>query len=184
MTRAGTQPTPSWRAAAATVDFAAAVMKTLIALPSLLIAITACGGRGASSTDASCSRRAEELKSYLIQVVDPTARPTPPWATGDPATDKLLAEAREAVREAMSSTLNPGDPMPRLSEGVRRGPVDDMLDGCPQARDAWANAGQVPGPDRMTKAVSAIADGVVACGCRIDIPLLRGAFYLYVRGPD
>lgn len=39
-------------------------------------------------------------------------------------------------------------------------------------------------PDRMTTAVSAIADAVAACGCRLDIPLIRGAFYLYVRGLD
>lgn len=160
-------------------------MKTLMALSFLLLAIAACGGRGgATSSDASCSRRAEELRAYLIQVVDPAARPTPPWVTGDPATDKVLAEGRDAVRKAMSSTPNPADPMPLLSEGVRRGPVDETLEGCPQARDAWMNVSKVPEPDRMTKAVSAIADGVAACGCRLDIPLIRGAFYLYVRGPD
>jgi hypothetical protein len=62
--------------------------------------------------------------------------------------------------------------------------VDETLEGCPQARDAWANISNVPGPDHLTKAVIAIADGVAACGCRINIPLIRGAFYLLARGPD
>jgi hypothetical protein len=161
-------------------------MKTSMALAPLLVAITACSGRGATSIDASCPRRAEELKAYLIQIVDPAATPTPPWVTGNPVTDKLLAEGRDDLRKAMVP-WDPAAPMPRLSEGVRRGPVDDTLEGCPPAHHAWTNISRVPGPDRltrMTKAVTAIADGVAACGCRIDIPLIRGAFYLMERGPD
>src|SRR5690606_31346979 len=114
---------------------------------------------------------------YLIQVVDPAAKPAPPWPTGDPATDKLLDAARDNLRKVMS--LTPDDPAPPLPEGFRRGPVDETLDGCPQARDAWANVSNVPGPNHLTKAVIAIADGVAACGCRLNIPLIRAAFYLF-----
>ena len=54
----------------------------------------------------------------------------------------------------------------------------------PQARDAVAHTADFPEPDHLTKAANAIGDGVAACGCTVNIPLLRAGFYLMARGPD
>jgi hypothetical protein len=36
----------------------------------------------------------------------------------------------------------------------------------------------------LTKAAIAISDGVAACGCHVNIPLIRAALYLLVRDTD
>ncbi len=164
-------------------------MRTLSALAPLVILITACGERRqpplsheAKPGEASCNTRAAELESYLIQVFDPAAKPPPPWPTGDADTDKKLDAARDALRKAMNAT--PEDEASPLRGRPEPGPVDETLAGCPQARHAWENISNFPEPDHLTKAAIAIGDGVAACGCNIDIPLIRAALYLMARGPD
>jgi hypothetical protein len=154
----------------------------------LVVVVGACGDHrdppphNASSTaEISCTTRASDLTTYLVQVVDPDATPAPPWPTGDVETDQLVQTARDHLRRVMAET-SVGKVRPLLP-GVKRGPVDDTLAGCPQARDAWANISNVSGPDRMTRA-AAIGDGVKACDCHVNIPLIRAAFYVMVRGPD
>ncbi len=80
--------------------------------------------------------------------------------------------------------MTPEDEALPLGRVPEAGSVDDTLAGCPQARHAWENIANFPGPDHLTKAAIAIGDGVAACGCRIDIPLIRAALYLMARGPD
>lgn len=164
-------------------------MKMLIVLFPLVFLIAACSDHGkpppnheANPGEASCNTRAAELKSYLIQVFDPTAKPPPPWPTGDADTDKKLDAARDVLRKALAATS--ADKATALRGHPEPGPVDETLAGCPQARDAWANISSFPEPDHLTKAAIAIGDGVAACGCHINIPLIRAALYLMVRGPD
>ena len=164
------------------------MLRSIILLP-LVVGLTACGGDHREppadheqAPAESCKTRSAELASYLAQVVDPNAKPAPPWPIGDAELDKKLTAARDDLRKGM--TKDPAAKAHRLSPGFKRGPVDDTLDGCPQARDAWANISNVEGPDHMTKAMTAIGGGVNACACHVNIPLLRAAMYLAVRGPD
>jgi hypothetical protein len=153
-------------------------MRTLIGSVLLVVLIAACGSRREA---AACDERASELKSYLIQVFDPRANPPPPWPAGDADTDRTIDAARDVLRTAIHATS--ADKAPPL-RGPQHGPVDDTLAGCPQARDAWAHMSSFPEPDHLTKAAIAISDGVAACGCHVNIPLIRAALYLLVRGPD
>jgi hypothetical protein len=135
-----------------------------------------------STSIRPCGERAAELKLYLTQVFDPNAKPKPPWPIGDPELDKQLDARRDDLRKLQAET--PADKARPLASGLKRGPMDETLDGCPQARDAVAHIADFPEPDHLTKAANAIGDGVAACGCTVNIPLLRAGFYLMARGPD
>jgi hypothetical protein len=164
-------------------------MRSSIALSLVVAVIAACGdhrepppNHAADPAEASCKQRAADLTSYLIQVFDSNAKPPPPWPTGDAATDHTVDMARDALRKAMTATS--ADKARPLRGHPEPGPVDETLAGCPQARDAWAHVSRFPEPDHLTKAAVAIGDGVAACSCHINIPLIRAALYLMVRGPD
>ncbi len=153
-------------------------MKLAVA-STLLATLVACSDHTAS--ESSCSARAAELKSYLAQVFDPNAKPKPPWPTGDAELDKQLDAKRDYLRKLMAET---SADKARPLEGFKRGPMDETLDRCPPARDAVAHIADFPEPDHMTKAANAIGDGVAACGCNVNIPLIRAGLYLIARGPD
>ena len=157
----------------------------LVVASALFTMVVACSDHHAATPNnngPTCSDRAAELKSYLAHVFDPNAKPKPPWPTGDAELDKQLDAKRDDLRKVLAETS--ADKARPLAAGFKRGPMDETLDRCPQARDAVAHIADFPEPDHMTKAANAIGDGVAACGCNVNIPLIRASFYLMVRGPD
>lgn len=152
-----------------------------LAASTLFTALLACSDHRTATPVSSCHVRAAELKSYLAQVFDSNAKPKPPWPTGDAALDKQLDAKRDELRKRLAET---SADKARPLEGFKRGPMDETLDRCPPARDAVAHIGDFPDPDHLTKAANAIGDGVEACGCNVDISLIRVGFYLIARGPD
>jgi hypothetical protein len=147
------------------------------AISAVFLALGACGHRDA----APCATRAAELRSYVTAIFDSTAKPRPPWPTGNADTDAIVDKARAELR-AVTRETSADKARPLVA--ATRGPVDDTLAGCPQASDAYASLGSREGSDRFASYAIAIGDGVEACSCHVDIPLVESALYLLVRGPD
>ena len=148
----------------------------------VVVVVVALGACRHADGQTACKARVAELKSYLVQVLDPAAKVAPPWPTGEPETDRVVDEARANLRKVMAETSE--DKARPLLPPRTDGPVDVELARCPLARDAWASLPELEGPDRMTRWANAIGDGIAACGCQIDIPLIRSQVYLMTRGPD
>ena len=138
-------------------------------------------GAGAPAA-ASCADRAAELETWLTAVFDPAQEVAPPWPSGDATTDaevdKLRAEARALAR--------PRDPAAKaepLTAGVTPGRLEQELASCPQARAQLGAVGTTPPAERRA-AMVAIADGIAACDCKVNLPLVKALLYLGERGPD
>jgi len=155
-------------------------------LSTVVAALAACGGRAAptpvSTGDATCKSRAAELTSYLTQVFDPSAKPAPPWDALDADTRAKVDPTRDKLRASMAKTS--ADKASALSAGIQPGPMDETIAGCAQANAVYPHAAEYPDPDHMTKYATALGNGVAACDCHVNIPLVRAAFYMIVRGPD
>ncbi|MEO7731683.1 MAG: hypothetical protein ABIY55_11970 [Kofleriaceae bacterium] len=130
----------------------------------------------------TCATRAAELKTLLAQLVEPTAKPTPPWPTGDPATDRRIADARTSLRAALAPR-DPAQALPPLMPGVTPGALEHELASCPPALDQLARVGNVA-PAERNRTFVAIADRLSACDCHVDLPFVGALFYLSARGPD
>lgn len=146
-----------------------------------LIAFAACGSAEKPAARA-CATKAAELKALLIQLVDPNAKPSPPWPTGDAATDRRIDEARATMR----TWLVPRPPDQRqlpLHDGVTPGALEHELAACPPALDQLENVGKVAPRERNT-AFAAIADRIGTCDCHVDLPFVSALFYIIQRGPD
>src|SRR5512140_597523 len=82
----------------------------------------------------ACATKTAELKALLVQLVDHNAKPSPPWPTGDAATDRRIDEARATMRAAL--VPRPADQrQPPLHEGVTPGALEHELAACPSALD-------------------------------------------------
>jgi hypothetical protein len=147
-------------------------------------ALAACGDGSApaSNRDATCKSRAAELTAYLTQVFDPNAKPAPPWDALDADTRAKADRARDKLRAAMAKTS--ADEASPLSTGFQPGPMDETIAGCAQANAVYPHAAEYQGPGHMTKYAIALGDGVAACDCHLNIPIVRAGFYMMFRGPD
>jgi hypothetical protein len=126
--------------------------------------------------------RAAELKAFLVQLLDPGAKPKPPWPTGDATTDRRIDEARTAMRAALAPRSPEQRQLP-LHEGTTPGLLEHELASCPSALAQLAQVGEVA-PAERHHAFAAIADRIAACDCHVDLPFLGALFYLSQRGPD
>lgn len=130
----------------------------------------------------TCAMRTAELKTLLIQLVDSSATPKPPWPTGDVATDRRIAEARTTARAALVPR-SPAQRQPPLREGTTPGLLEHELASCPPALAQLASVGEVA-PAERHHAFAAIADRIATCDCHADLPFLSALFYISQRGPD
>jgi len=146
-----------------------------------LIAFAAC--RSAEKPAApTCATKVAELKALLVQLADHNAKPSPPWPTGDAATDRRIDEARATMRAALVPRPADQRQLP-LHEGVTPGALEHELAACRPALDQLANAGNVA-PAERNGAFAAIADRIGTCDCHVDLPFVSALFYIIYRGPD
>ena len=146
-----------------------------------LIAFAAC--RTAEKPAApTCAMRAAELKAFLVQLIDSSAKPKPPWPTGDVVTDWRIDEARTTMRAALAPRP-PAQRQPPLHEGTTPGLLEHEFASCPPALAQLAHVGEVA-PAERNHAFAAIADHIAACDCHVDLPFVTALFYLSQRGPD
>jgi hypothetical protein len=138
----------------------------------------------AKPVEATCSAQAAELKSFVTRVLDKTGpSPSPPWPTGDIATDKEIEDARAAARAA-AAPVDPAAPRAQLTQGTKPGKLEHLLDPCPAARAQLDKVGEAP-PGQHGAAFEAVADAIADCDCRkLDLPLWRALVFITFRGPD
>lgn len=160
----------------------------------LVLVLVACGGGGSAKpappsnivvapVAASCATRAAELETYLADVWDLSAKPAPPWPSGDAATDKRIDEGREKVRKAMAP-VDPSQRAVKLSDGIKPGPLEAELAPCQPALESLKGVGLANTTAEKVHAFTGIADAIGACDCNVNIPFVRAALYVLVRGPD
>jgi hypothetical protein len=133
------------------------------------------------SNEGTCSTRCADFKAYLHAVFDPSSRPQPPWSTGDAATDQLIAEQRSAaqphpIRRGVERT-------PAFVRTSPAGALAQALEPCVPAAKQLATIRSLA-PDRRAEGYLELADRIDACGCNVNLPLVRGLVYISQRGPD
>jgi hypothetical protein len=129
----------------------------------------------------SCDTRAADLHTYLASVFDKSAKPAPPWPTGDTSTDKRIDEVRAKMRAAMNPDTHKASD---LAAGIPPGPLDDELKPCQPAVDSLANVGRADTDAQKLSAFTGIADAIGTCNCNVNLPFVRASLYLLVRGPE
>jgi hypothetical protein len=135
----------------------------------------------AATATPSCKEQAAELRAFLTEVFDENSRVEAPWPTGDPELDAQIEQARAKARELM----NPADLSEKaipLAPGIDDSADKAMYRDCPEGLAALRAVTTAPA-DKRVEAFIKIADGVEACGCKVNIPWLKAAYYLLQRGP-
>jgi len=161
-------------------------MTRALATITLLLLAAACSDHSPPITPASsapvktCADQAAELKIFLRAAVDPSSPLARPWPTGDAATDARL----DAVRAKAHELAKPFDPAARLEPLTATVPsIPEGFEACPQGTARFAKLGEAAPKDRL-EAFAEIADGVRDCDCHVNIPLVRGLFYIVFHGPN
>ena len=142
-----------------------------------LAVLVACGGK---DKPATCAEQMTELRAFLRAANDPARPPlAAPFPTGDAARDHKI----EQIRAYYRAQLAPVDPGRRLAPMAdTANPADAELDACPAARAQLAKVGAAP-PGQGLDAIAGVADAIATCGCNVDLPVVRAAFYIAARGP-